>query len=92
MSTTNHNGASRESLTDRHKEAVKGWVPKVRRILEEEFEAQARPAGPEAQRQTYAGRENAPAGRRDANPTTRRSRSSHATASPRAPQSAASTT
>ena len=40
MSTTNHNGASRESLTDRHKEAVKGWVPKVRRILEEEFEAQ----------------------------------------------------
>lgn len=40
MSTTNHNGASREALADRHKEAVKGWVPRVRRLLEEEYEAQ----------------------------------------------------
>ena len=40
MSTTNHNGASRDALADRHKEAVKGWVPRVRRLLEEEYEAQ----------------------------------------------------
>ena len=29
-----------EALTDQHKEAVKAWVPKLRRLLEEEFEAQ----------------------------------------------------
>jgi hypothetical protein len=40
MSTTNHNGVSREALTDQHKEAVKAWVLRVRRVLEEEFEAQ----------------------------------------------------
>ncbi len=36
----NDNGAARQALSDRHKEAVKAWVPKVRRLLEEEFEAQ----------------------------------------------------
>lgn len=40
MSTTNHTRASREALTDQHKEAVKAWVPKVRRVLDEDFEAQ----------------------------------------------------
>ena len=40
MSTRSHKEHSHEALTDQHKEAVKGWVPKLRRLLEEEFEAQ----------------------------------------------------
>ena len=40
MSTRNHKEHSHDALTDRHKEAVKSWVPKVRRVLEEEYEAQ----------------------------------------------------
>jgi hypothetical protein len=40
MSTTSHNGTSQQALTDQHKEAVKNWVPNVRRLLEVEFEAQ----------------------------------------------------
>ena len=40
MSTRSHKDVLHEALTDRHKEAVKAWVPKVRRVLEEEFEAQ----------------------------------------------------
>ena len=42
MSTTvrNGNGASQQALTDRHKEAVKAWVPKARRLLEKEYEEQ----------------------------------------------------
>ena len=40
MSTRNHKERSHDALTDRHKEAVKFWVPKVRRVLEEEYEAQ----------------------------------------------------
>jgi len=40
MSNMNDNGAARQALSDQHKEAVKTWVPKVRRLLEEEFEAQ----------------------------------------------------
>jgi len=31
---------SRQALSDQHKEAVRSWVPKVRRVLEEEFAAQ----------------------------------------------------
>ena len=30
-------GVLQEALTDQHKEAVKAWVPEVRRVLEEEF-------------------------------------------------------
>ena len=40
MSTRSHKEHSHEALTDQHKEAVKAWVPKLRRLLEEEFEAQ----------------------------------------------------
>jgi hypothetical protein len=40
MTSTNGNGASAEALSDKHKEAIKGWVPKARRQLEEEFGAQ----------------------------------------------------
>ena len=40
MSTRNHEDGLHEALTDQHKEAVKAWVPKVRGVLEEEFEAQ----------------------------------------------------
>ena len=40
MSTRNHKEHSHDALTDQHKEAVKAWVPKLRRLLEEEFEAQ----------------------------------------------------
>ena len=40
MSTRSHKDVLHEALTDRHKEAVKAWVPRVRRVLEEEFEAQ----------------------------------------------------
>ena len=40
MSTRSHDGVLHETLTDQHKEAVKAWVPRVRRVLEEEFEAQ----------------------------------------------------
>ncbi len=40
MSTRPHDGALHETLTDQHKEAVKAWVPKVRRVLEDEFAAQ----------------------------------------------------
>jgi hypothetical protein len=36
----NDNGVGRQALSDRHKEAVKAWVPKVRRLIEEEFVAQ----------------------------------------------------
>ena len=40
MNTTNHNHTSRQVLTDQHKDAVKAWVPRVRRILEQDFQAQ----------------------------------------------------
>ena len=40
MSTAKHKDGLHEALTDQHKEAVKTWVLKVRRVLEEEFEAQ----------------------------------------------------
>ena len=40
MNTRNHEERSHDALTDQHKEAVKSWVPKVRRVLEEEYEAQ----------------------------------------------------
>ena len=40
MSTRGHEDVLHEALTDEHKEAVKSWVPKVRRVLEEEYEAQ----------------------------------------------------
>ena len=40
MSTRSHKDVLHEALTGRHKEAVKAWVPRVRRVLEEEFEAQ----------------------------------------------------
>ena len=40
MSTRPYDGVLHETLTDQLKEAVKAWVPKVRRVLEEEFEAQ----------------------------------------------------
>ena len=40
MSTRSHKDVLHEALTGRHKEAVKAWVPKVRRVLEKEFEAQ----------------------------------------------------
>lgn len=32
--------ANRQALSDQHKEAVRSWVPRVRRILEDEFAAQ----------------------------------------------------
>ena len=40
MSPTKDGGVSQTALTDPHKDEVKAWVPKVRRILEEEYEAQ----------------------------------------------------
>ena len=40
MSATNHRDVLHEALTDEHKEAVKSWVPRVRRVLEEEYDAQ----------------------------------------------------
>ncbi len=40
MSPRDTNSAARQALSDQHKEAVKSWVPKVRRVLEEEFAAQ----------------------------------------------------
>ena len=40
MSTRPHSRVLYETLTDQHKEAVKAWVPKARRVLEEEFAAQ----------------------------------------------------
>ena len=40
MSTRGHEDVLHEALTDEHKEALKSWVPKVRRVLEEEYEAQ----------------------------------------------------
>ena len=40
MSTRADKNVLHEALTDQHKEAVKAWVPKVRRMLEGEFEAQ----------------------------------------------------
>lgn len=40
MSVRNHKEHPHDALTDQHKEAVKAWVPKLRRLLEEEFEAQ----------------------------------------------------
>ena len=40
MSTSADRKVLHEALTDQHKEAVKAWVPKVRRLLEGEFEAQ----------------------------------------------------
>ncbi len=33
-------GQARTTLSDRHKEAVKSWVPKVRRVLEKDLAAQ----------------------------------------------------
>ena len=33
-------GASRQALSDEHKDAVKSWVPKIRHVLEDEFAAQ----------------------------------------------------
>ena len=45
MSATDTNGSSRQALSEQHKEAAKAWVPKVRRVLEEEFEAQLRRLG-----------------------------------------------
>jgi hypothetical protein len=35
-----NDAAGRQALSDRHKEAVRAWVPRVRRTLEEEFSAQ----------------------------------------------------
>jgi len=40
MSTADTNGAARQALSDSYKEAVKTWVPKIRRVLEEEVAAQ----------------------------------------------------
>ena len=40
MSATNHGDVLHDALRDQHKEMVKAWVPKVRRVLDEEFEAQ----------------------------------------------------
>ena len=40
MSVRNHKEHPHDALTDQHKEMVKAWVPKLRRLLEEEFEAQ----------------------------------------------------
>ena len=40
MSTRPYDGVLHETLTDQLKEAVKAWVPKVRRVLEHEFAAQ----------------------------------------------------
>ena len=40
MNTRLHTGVLHETLTDQHKEAVKAWVPKVRRVLEDDFESQ----------------------------------------------------
>ena len=40
MSTTADKDVLQEALTDQHKEAVKAWVPRLRRLLEGEFEAQ----------------------------------------------------
>ncbi len=41
----NGNGTSAEALSDKHKEAVKGWVPKARDMLEKEFDAQLKRLG-----------------------------------------------
>lgn len=38
--TPSADAASGQALSDKHKEAVRSWVPKVRRVLEEEFAAQ----------------------------------------------------
>ena len=40
MSASDSKDVLRDALTDQHKEVVKAWVPKVRRMLEEDFEAQ----------------------------------------------------
>ena len=40
MSTKPCDGVLNDTLTDQHKERVKAWVPKARRLLEEEFAAQ----------------------------------------------------
>ena len=45
--------ASRQALSDEHKDAVRSWVPRVRRVLEDEFAAQferlgLRPSGKHA--------------------------------------------
>lgn len=40
MTQRNDHTPSRQALSDRHKEAVRSWVPKVRRVLEDEFAAQ----------------------------------------------------
>ena len=37
--------ASRQALTDQHKEAVRAWVPKVRLLIEDEFAAQLKRLG-----------------------------------------------
>ena len=38
--TPQQSAASRQALSDQHKEAVRSWVPRVRRVLEAEFAAQ----------------------------------------------------
>jgi len=38
--TPPQDAASRQALSDQHKEAVRSWVPRVRRVLEDEFAAQ----------------------------------------------------
>ncbi len=37
--------ASRQTLSDQHKEAVRAWVPEVRRLIEDEFAAQLKRLG-----------------------------------------------
>jgi len=45
VSATDTNGSGRQALSEQHKEAAKAWVPRIRRVLEEEFEAQLRRLG-----------------------------------------------
>jgi len=40
VSATDTNGGGRQALSEQHKDAAKTWVPKIRRVLEDEFEAQ----------------------------------------------------
>lgn len=48
MEPTSGNGGGRQALSDPHKEAVKSWAPKVRRLLEKDFAAQLDRLGLEA--------------------------------------------
>jgi hypothetical protein len=45
VTATDTNSSGRQALSEQHKEAAKAWVPKIRRVLEEEFEAQLRRLG-----------------------------------------------